>query len=102
MHLIYICIKYNTNHLWTGGFLLIECSKCKKKINTIPFGKRHDNSLLDVNSKLGAGIFILHISTMSMNMSSMITNVQDSIKSFNTVFVILCNNIIGCIVQNSV
>lgn len=33
----------------------------KKKINTIPFGKRHDNSLLDVNSKLGAGIFILHI-----------------------------------------
>lgn len=29
---------------------------------------------------------------MSMNMSSIITNVQDSIKSFNTIFVILCNN----------
>lgn len=87
MHLIYISIKYNTNHLWTRDFLLIECSKCKK-INSIPFGKRHDNGVWDVNSKLGAGKFILHITTMSMNMSSIITNVQDLDTEFQHYF---CN-----------
>lgn len=32
-----------------------------QNINSILFGKRNANGVWDVNSKLGAGLFILHI-----------------------------------------